>query len=263
MTTRETETTAGRLAAAGLSARDVRDWQQAEPGETTDFSADRNTFSGYWTRAARLLGRLPRKARRNESERGAASIIDDMARAARVRFLRGHGDAVYDALTVRRSRFVRVEELVTRPRAWCRAWFRGRRKSPPRTIALQGDKSGLEIDQGLLLSAVLGSERSGRHLCHAMLLPRADAQALLPQLEHDGKVELQRRLDPPRGQSRGRDAEQSALSQRRGPEHARRCGNLRRSRAARSAQSKLPSCAARWWSIRNTKAAGYSAPAST
>ena len=54
---------------------------------------------------------------------------------------------------------------------------------------VQGDKSGLEIDQGLLLSAVLGSERSGRHLCHAMLLPRADAQALLPQLQRDGKVE--------------------------------------------------------------------------
>ena len=47
---------------------------------------------------------------------------------------------------------------------------------------LQGDKSGLEIDQGLFLSAVLGSERSGRHLCHAMLLPRAEAQALLPKL---------------------------------------------------------------------------------
>ncbi len=40
-----------------------------------------------------------------------------------------------------------------------------------------------------MLSAVLGSERSGRHLCHAMLLPRADAQALLPQFERDGKVE--------------------------------------------------------------------------
>ena len=63
MTTRETETTAARrLAAAGLSARDVRDWQQAEPGETTDFSADRNTFSGYWTSAARLLGRLPQQS---------------------------------------------------------------------------------------------------------------------------------------------------------------------------------------------------------
>jgi thioesterase DpgC len=55
---------------------------------------------------------------------------------------------------------------------------------------LQRDKSGLEIDQGLFLSAVLGSVRSGRHLCHAMLLPRPEAQALLPQLERDGAVKL-------------------------------------------------------------------------
>ena len=55
---------------------------------------------------------------------------------------------------------------------------------------LQRDKDGLEIDQGLFLSAVLGSPRSGRHLCHAMLLPRPEAAALLPQFERDGRVEL-------------------------------------------------------------------------
>ena len=37
MTTRETETAAARrVAAAGRWARGVRDWEQAEPGETTD-----------------------------------------------------------------------------------------------------------------------------------------------------------------------------------------------------------------------------------
>ena len=56
--------------------------------------------------------------------------------------------------------------------------------------ALQRDKSGLEIDQGLFLSAVLGSERAGRHLCHAMLLPRPEAEALLPQFARDGRVAL-------------------------------------------------------------------------
>src|SRR5438046_2498205 len=34
------------------------------------------------------------------------------------------------------------------------------------------------------------SARSGRHLCHAMLLPRPEAQALLPQFERDGAVKL-------------------------------------------------------------------------
>jgi len=40
---------------------------------------------------------------------------------------------------------------------------------------LQRDKEGLEIDQGIFVSAVLANPLSGRHLCHAMLLPRAEA----------------------------------------------------------------------------------------
>ena len=97
-----------------LARGEVRDWLQAEPAETTDFPADRRKFSSYWQRSSALLGRLPPKQRRSEQESAAARIVQERAREARVGFLRGHGEAVYDALTVRRSRFVRVEELVTR-----------------------------------------------------------------------------------------------------------------------------------------------------
>src|SRR5262245_63533670 len=87
-----TETGASEcLAAAGLPASEVKAWLQAEPGETTDFPADREKFSGYWRTSARLIGRLPPKARRNASEQAAATVIQDAARDARVRFLRCHG----------------------------------------------------------------------------------------------------------------------------------------------------------------------------
>src|SRR6516225_5753924 len=85
------------LAAAGLPAGEVKAWLQAEPGETTDFPADRERFSEYWRASARLLGRLPLKPRRNASEHAAVQAIQDAARNARVRFLRRHVDAVYDA----------------------------------------------------------------------------------------------------------------------------------------------------------------------
>ena len=178
------------LAAAGLPASEVKAWLQAEPGETTDFPTDREKFSEYWRTSARLLGRLPQKARRNASEQAAATAIQDAARDARVRFLRRHGDAVYDALTVRRSRFVRVEELVIRAAGVVPGLVPTAQEIAAEDGSIQRDKSGLEIDQGLFLSAVLGSERCGRHLCHAMLLPRVEAQALLPQLERDGRVKL-------------------------------------------------------------------------
>ena len=42
----------------------------------------------------------------------------------------------------------------------------------------QGDKDGLEIDQGIFLAHVLASERAGPHLCHAMLLPRPESAEL-------------------------------------------------------------------------------------
>ena len=191
MTARETDATAvERLVAAGLPAPEVRDWLQAEPGETTDFPADRKKFSSYWEKSARLLGRLPLKARRKDAEQAAADILQERAREVRVRFLRRHCDSVYDALTVDRSRFVRVEELVIRAAGVVPGLVPTAQEIAAEDGALQRDKAGLEIDQGLFLSAVLGSARSGRHLCHAMLFPRPDAQALLPDLERNGKLEL-------------------------------------------------------------------------
>ena len=143
------------LAAAGLPASEVKAWLQAEPGETTDFPTDREKFSEYWRTSARLLGRLPQKARRNASEQAAATAIQDAARDARVRFLRRHGDAVYDALTVRRSRFVRVEELVIRAAGVVPGLVPTAQEIAAEDGSIQRDKSGLEIDQGLFLSAAI------------------------------------------------------------------------------------------------------------
>ena len=178
------------LTAAGLPAGDVEAWLQTEPGEAIEFSADRTKFSDYWARSARLFGRLPQKPRRNASEHAAAELIQEKAREARLRFLRRHVDAVYDALTQQRSRFVRVEELAIRAADVVPGLVPTAQEIAAEDGLLQRDKSGLEIDQGLFLSAVLGSARSGRHLCHAMLLPRPEAQALLPQFERDGAVKL-------------------------------------------------------------------------
>ena len=164
MTARETTDAAAveYLAAAGLPAREVRDWLQAEPGETTDFPNDRKKFSAYWQRSSRLLGRLPPKPRRNAAEAAAARTVQERAREARVRFLRRHGEAVYDALTVRRSRFVRIEELVTRAAGVVGGLVPTAQEIAAEDGIPQRDKDGLEIDQGLFLSAVLRSERCGR-----------------------------------------------------------------------------------------------------
>jgi thioesterase DpgC len=91
-----------------VSTNAVEEWLKAEPALTADFAADRNAFSAYWRKAAELLARLPASSLRSEAEQAAAAAIRDRASAARNRFLRIHVNAIYDALTVRRSLFVRI-----------------------------------------------------------------------------------------------------------------------------------------------------------
>jgi thioesterase DpgC len=178
------------LTAAGLSAQDIAAWGGAVPTVTNEFGRDCAAFSAYWGEADRLLGRLPRPSQRTERDRAAAGAILEAARTARVHFLRGHVDAVYDRLTDRRSRFVRAEHLVIEAADAVPGLVPSARQIAGEDGWLQGEKSGLEIDQGYFLSAVLGSEQSGRHLCHAMLLPLPEARDLLPRFQKDGVVEL-------------------------------------------------------------------------
>jgi thioesterase DpgC len=181
---------AERLTAAGLPATEVAAWQHAEPGETTDFPNDRRRFSDYWRKSTALLRRLPEKPRRDTAQQAAAEAMQESARAARMRFLDRHADAVYDAVTVRRSRFVRVEDVVVRAATVVPGLVPTAAEIAAEDGTLQRDKEGQEVEQGLLLAAVLRSARAGRHLCHAMLLPRAQAVALLPQFARDGRIEL-------------------------------------------------------------------------
>jgi len=179
-----------RLRAAGLDESAVAEWIAAEPQATKDYDGDRRRFSEFWGRSDDLVRRLPQKPVRNEVETAAAQAIFYVSRENRERFLGAHVEEVYDTLTRARSRFVRLEDLV----AEAAASVPGLTPSPDQ-IAIESDrqlrdKDGVEIDQGIFLAHVLASERAGRHLCHAMLLPRADTAELLAKLAVDGAVDL-------------------------------------------------------------------------
>ncbi len=204
-------------AAAGLSAGEIETWRQEEPTLSGEFAKDCHAFSAYWRRCrASARTAAAAAAAQRTTQRAAAGRIQEAARAARVRFLRTHVDTVYDRLTAGRSRFVRLEHLVVQAADVVPGLVPSAHQIEAEAGRLQGEKSGLEIDQGLFLSAVLGSERSGRHLCHAMLLPLPEAQELLPQVSEGRADRTAGRVRPSRRQSRDRDAEASAFSQRRG-----------------------------------------------
>ena len=87
--------------------------------------------SAYLLRGEELLGRLPARLDRSETEERAAAELRSALDAERARFLREHSEAVYDALTDGLRRAVRDEDPRLRggralPRPGAHARRRGR-----------------------------------------------------------------------------------------------------------------------------------------
>ncbi|MEO8115769.1 MAG: enoyl-CoA hydratase/isomerase family protein [Phenylobacterium sp.] len=178
------------LSHAGLAASDVAAWAKAEPTGVAAYANDGRRYSQFWTLTQELLARLPEKPARNGGEAAAAKALLDAGRAARERFLAAHAEAVYDALTADRSRFLRLAELTQAAAALVPGLVPDPEALARDAQARQADKDGLEVDQGIFLAHVLGRERSGLHLCHAMLLPRDAAAAGLADFARTGHLDL-------------------------------------------------------------------------
>jgi (3,5-dihydroxyphenyl)acetyl-CoA 1,2-dioxygenase len=177
------------LARGGIAPAAAAAFLDAQPRVTSDFGADCAAFSLYWRQAAALRASLPAKLARNAGEAAACVLILREARKAREDFLAHHVETLYRKLTGGCSRFVRAEDLVYEaatavpglvPTA---AEVRHEAAHP-----LKG-KDGLEIDQGILLSHVFTHRMCGRHLCHAMLLPRPDSHERLAELAANGALD--------------------------------------------------------------------------
>ncbi len=169
------------LTTVGLPEKEVKGWLRDEPQKTGRYSADCKAFAAFWKKTSALIGRLQPPSSRQQRERRAAAAILEIARESRVRFLRAHADTIYDALTAKRTRFVRLEELMAAAAKLLPGLLPSDDEIGDEKGLPQGKKTGLEIDQGLFVSALLRSEQSGRHLCHAMLLPRPEAHDMLPK----------------------------------------------------------------------------------
>jgi len=160
------------------------------PRDTAAFALDCERYSSYWEAAAARLAKLPAKPSRSAAQTETAEALKREARAARSRFLAAHAEAVYDRLTRNRSRFIRVENLVYDAASLVPGLVPPREQVDAESSHAQRDKDGVEIDQGIFVSAMLANADTGRHLCHAMLLPRAEAIERLPELEKTGRVDL-------------------------------------------------------------------------
>ena len=190
------------LRTAGLADAAVADWLAATPDGTGAFAEDCRRYGVFWRLADALIAQLPPKAARMPAQATAAAAVFRKARETRERFLRQHAEAVYAAVTHDFSRFVRIEELVLAAADTIPGLAPTRQQIAAEVDTIQRDKDGLEIDQGILLAHVLGHERAGRHLCHAMLLAHPGTAEHLARFAASGAIDL----GPVRLERRGRVA---------------------------------------------------------
>src|SRR6185503_9032500 len=95
------------------------------------------------------LAKLPAKAARSIEQAQAADRLKQAAQEARARFLSAHAEGVYDRLTQKRARFIRVEQLVYDAAALVPGLVPTREQVAAESALIQRDKEGLEIDQGI------------------------------------------------------------------------------------------------------------------
>jgi thioesterase DpgC len=176
---------------AGAATEDVTtSWALSCPSLTGDLDRDTHTFSIFWREGADLRAKLPAKLQRNDAQAAATKFIFEAERKAREQFLSAHAESVYRKLTDNCRNFVRAERLVYD----AAAIFPG--LTPVQELVARDadkplkEKDGLEIDQGIFLSHILANPSTGRHLCHAMLLPRAESAEHLARFLKEGSIDL-------------------------------------------------------------------------
>jgi thioesterase DpgC len=178
------------LEAAGLSPTEIAGWEESRPALGTDFDAAAQAFSEFLIRGERLLGRLPARPERTESETEAAARLKTALDAERVRFLREHAEDVYVALTDDLRLAIRDEDLVYAAAERFPGLVPTREQVAAERERPLPEKDGLEIAQGLFFAHVLASERCGAHLCWAMLRPTAEALERLDDFRATGIADL-------------------------------------------------------------------------
>ena len=151
---------------AGLSAPDLTDWASSPPAADGPFRPVSQAVSAYLVRGQELAGRLP----------DARAAINGIMNGARDAYLRAHTAGLYDALTGRCTKPVRMEDLVYRAAAEVPGLAPTRGEMDAERERMLAGQGRLELAQGLLVAHVLAlpARRAGTW-SESMLQPTPEA----------------------------------------------------------------------------------------
>ena len=120
-----------------------------------------------------------------------AAALKQTVRDTKEAFFRRHATAMYAELTGNLTKPLRVAELVYGAAERFPGLLPTRAQiAEERALRKQFAKQGLEIDQGLFVAHVMADEKSGKHLTHAMLRPKREAEDRLAEFMRTGFVDL-------------------------------------------------------------------------
>jgi (3,5-dihydroxyphenyl)acetyl-CoA 1,2-dioxygenase len=128
---------------------------------------------------------------RKADARKHAQDLKGKAREVREAFFRRHAAEMYDKITSGCTVPLRIVDLVYKAADLYPGLLPTRAEiDAERGLKRQVAKEGKEIDQGLFVAHVLADERCGRHLVHAMLKPKREAEQRLAEFRRAGRVDL-------------------------------------------------------------------------
>ena len=167
----------------------VRDWVGARPPLSGDLARDRDAFAEYWQRGRVLMRRFDKRPQSGAADAAAFDALRAASCDSRHDFARAHAETLYDRLAGP-SGFLRVEALAAE----------AHRVVPgivPTPAELAEDRArplaaklGYEMDQAMLISAILDHPVAGMKLCHAMLLPHPGTAERLAAFRESGRADL-------------------------------------------------------------------------
>jgi (3,5-dihydroxyphenyl)acetyl-CoA 1,2-dioxygenase len=155
-----------------------------------DLTRARQALAKAARRTDDVLAALPEPGQRSPKQRAVAAVAKDSARALRFQFMDANADAVYDELTSGRTRYLRLAELAAAAAAAFPGLVPAAEPLAAERLRPQAGKEGLEIDQGIFFSRVLGSPVAGPHLLDAMRRPTHRALGLLQEFTRSGLADL-------------------------------------------------------------------------
>jgi (3,5-dihydroxyphenyl)acetyl-CoA 1,2-dioxygenase len=180
------------LERAGLPAAEAKAWASEAGTQTGSFETDADSTAQFLTRGKQLQAQLGSRdgGQRSAAGQAAWDVVATAMDGARDGFLRAHAEALYDALTGRRTRYLRLEELLTAAAARVPGLVPTDAEIAAERARKLGDKEGIEFAQGLFTGHLLAVPEVGRHLVDAMLRPTELALERIGELRAAGTIDL-------------------------------------------------------------------------